>query len=101
MQSNEKKKGFDWMFAKPVDEVKDHWVRWAATISIYRSIVVAKSFEYTSVYYFFLSPFVALITLMLLHVCIWLLIHPLCDNTDFNHLINHFIESLLSVLLVV
>ncbi|KAL6856152.1 hypothetical protein ACP4OV_018954 [Aristida adscensionis] len=25
-QSNEKKKGFDWMFAKPVDEVKDHWV---------------------------------------------------------------------------
>lgn len=24
--SNEKKKGFDWMFAKPVDEVKDHWV---------------------------------------------------------------------------
>ncbi|KAL5198154.1 hypothetical protein ABZP36_001666 [Zizania latifolia] len=24
-QSNEKK-GFDWMFAKPVDEVKDHWV---------------------------------------------------------------------------
>jgi hypothetical protein len=45
MQSNEKKKGFDWMFAKPVDEVKDHWVRWAATISIYRSIVVAKSFD--------------------------------------------------------
>lgn len=27
IQSNEKKKGFDWMFAKPVDEVKDHWVR--------------------------------------------------------------------------
>jgi hypothetical protein len=26
VQSNEKKKGFDWMFAKPVDEVKDHWV---------------------------------------------------------------------------
>ncbi|KAM0885134.1 hypothetical protein ACQ4PT_030548 [Festuca glaucescens] len=26
IQSNEKKKGFDWMFAKPVDEVKDHWV---------------------------------------------------------------------------
>ncbi|KAI4967758.1 hypothetical protein ZWY2020_015096 [Hordeum vulgare] len=26
LQSNEKKKGFDWMFAKPVDEVKDHWV---------------------------------------------------------------------------
>ncbi|XP_040382342.1 protein FREE1 [Oryza brachyantha] len=25
-QPNEKKKGFDWMFAKPVDEVKDHWV---------------------------------------------------------------------------
>ncbi|TVU01246.1 hypothetical protein EJB05_53285 [Eragrostis curvula] len=26
VQSNEKKKGFDWMFTKPVDEVKDHWV---------------------------------------------------------------------------
>jgi len=26
VQSNEKKKGFDWMFAKPVDEVKDYWV---------------------------------------------------------------------------
>ncbi|PUZ72595.1 hypothetical protein GQ55_2G407300 [Panicum hallii var. hallii] len=26
VQPNEKKKGFDWMFAKPVDEVKDHWV---------------------------------------------------------------------------
>jgi hypothetical protein len=44
MQSNEKKKGFDWMFAKPVDEVKDHWVRWATTIYMYYSIGVAKSF---------------------------------------------------------
>jgi hypothetical protein len=44
VQSNEKKKGFDWMFPKPVDEVKDHWVSWAA-ISIDYMALLSKLIE--------------------------------------------------------
>jgi hypothetical protein len=51
VESNEKKKGFDWMFAKPVDEVKDHWVSWAE-ISIDYLDLLSKLIEPFCLYYF-------------------------------------------------